>query len=307
MIMAPGLNINFDRWVTRMEVSLDKRKGIRVAEINWRSLMDNLDRFEKIKKDDEVTRAKARKLIFRVSQGIIEKDRITLNKTLTKREGSKSRLKGIVTYANQLSNFTQPILLRIDEGEYAKSVFEEFMPHLDEATRFSTRLSPEMAAQLLNFMYAAEGVGLTINPSIKEIIEETIQTHIIPKNLDASRLLLELAERRFEAGEFLTSFLLARESTRTVLEDITGAYPADLSPGNTPSPDWIFEDYLGYLMEIGLVSVEQGKAFQELFVGEAEYLNKRWKKRDEAEKALKEIKNYLTVIDPENSVKAEWL
>jgi hypothetical protein len=116
-----------------------------------------------------------------------------------------------------------------------------------------------------------------------------------------------LAERRFEACEFLTSYLLARESTRTVLEDITGGYPADLSPGNTPSPDWIFEDYLGYLMEIGLVSVEQGKAFQELFVGEAEYINKRWKKRDETEKAIKEIKTYLAVIDPENSVKDEWL
>jgi hypothetical protein len=60
-------------------------------------------------------------------------------------------------------------------------------------------------------------------------------------------------------------------------------------------------------MEIGLVSVEQGKAFQELFVGEAEYINKRWKKRDETEKAIKEIKTYLAVIDPENSVKDEWL
>jgi hypothetical protein len=305
--MASGLNINFDRWITRMEASLDKRNDIGVSDLTWRSLMDSLDRFEKIKKNDEVTRVKVRKLIFKVAQRIIEKDRIILIKTLAKREGSKSRLRGIVTYANQLSNFTQPILLRIDEGEYAKSVFEEFMPHLDEVARFSTRLSPEMAAQLLNLMYAAEGVGLTINPSVKEIFEETIQTHIIPKNLDASRLLLELAERRFEAGEFLTSYFLARESTRTVLEDITGAYPADLSPGNTPSPDWIFEDYLGYLIEIGLVSVEQGKAFQELFVGEAEYINKRWKKRDEAEKALKEIKTYLAVIDPENSVKDEWL
>ena len=290
-----------------MEASLDKRNDIGAADLTWRSLMDSLDRFEKIKKNDEVTRAKARNLISKVSQRIIEKDRIILIKTLAKREGSKSRLGGIVTYANQLSNFTLPILLRINEVEYAKSIFEEFMPHLDEAARFSTRLSPEMAAQLLNLMYAAEGVGLTINPSIKEIIEETIQTHIIPKKLDASRLLLELAERRFEAGEFLTSYLLARESTQTVLEDITGAYPADLSPGNTPSPDWIFEDYLGYLMEIGLVSVEQGKAFQELFVGEAEYINKRWKKRDETEKAIKEIKTYLAIIDPEDSVKDEWL
>jgi hypothetical protein len=305
--MASGLNINFYRWITRMEASLDKRNDIGAADLTWRSLMDSLYRFEKIKKNDEVTRAKARNLIFKVSQRIIEKDRIILIKTLTRREGSKSRLGGIVTYANQLSNFTLPILLRINEVEYAKSIFEEFMPHLDEAARFSMRLSPEMAAQLLNLIYAAEGVGLTINPSIKEIIEEPIQTHIIPKKLDASRLLLELAERRFEAGEFLTSYLLARESTQTVLEDITGAYPADLSPGNTPSPDWIFEDYLGYLMEIGLVSVEQGKVFQELFVGESEHINKRWKKRDEAEKALKEIKTYLTIIDPENSVKDEWL
>jgi len=289
-----------------MEASLDKRNDIGV-DLTWQSLMGSLDHFEKIKKNDYVTRAKARKLIFKVSQRIIEKDRIILNKTLAKREGSKSRLKGIVAYASQLSNFMQPILLLIDEGEYAKSVFEEFMPRLDEAARFSTRLSPEMAARLLNLIYAAEGVGLTINLSIKEIFEETIQTHIVPKNLDASRLLLKLAERRFEAGEFLTSYLLARESTRAVLEDITGAYPADLGPGRTPSPDWIFEDYLGYLMEIGFVSVEQGKAFQELFVGEAEYINKRWKKRCEAEKALKEIKAYLAVIDPENSVKDEWL
>jgi hypothetical protein len=181
------------------------------------------------------------------------------------------------------------------------------MPQLNEAAHFSTQLSPELAAQMLNLMYAAEGVGLKVNSSIKEIFEENIQMQIKPKNLDASRLLLELAERRFEAGEFLTSYLLARESTRTVLEDITGAYPADLAPGNKPSPDWIFEDYLGYLIEIGLVSFEQGKAFQELFIGEAEYINKRWKKRYEAEKALKEIKTYLSVIDPENSVKDEWL
>jgi hypothetical protein len=305
--MVSGLNINFERWITRMEVSLDKRNDIGVAALNRRSLMDSLDRYEKIRKNDQVTRIKAKKLIFQVSQRIIEKDRIILIKTLAKREGSKSRLRGIVAYANQLSNLMHPVLLRIDEGEYAKSVFEEFMPHLEEAARFSTRLSPEMAAQLLYLMYAAERAGLTVNPSMKEIFEETIQTHIIPKKLDVSRLLLELAERRFEAGEFLTSYLLARESTRTVLEDITGAYPADLSPGNTPSPDWIFEDYLGYLMEIGLVSVEQGKAFQELFVGEAEYINKRWKKRDETEKAIKEIKTYLAVIDPENSVKDEWL
>ena len=305
--MVSGLNINFDRWITRMEASLDKRGDIGVAALSWRSLMDSLDLYEKIWKNDQVTRVKAKKLIFRVSQRIIEKDRFILIKTLAKREGSKSRLRGIVAYANQLSKFMQPVLLRINEGDYAKSVFEEFMPHLDEAARFSTRLSPEMAAQLLNLVYAAEGVGLTANPSIKEIFEETIQAHIMPKNLDASRLLLELAERRFEAGEFLTSYLLARESTRTVLEDITGAYPADLGPGNTPSPDWIFEDYLGYLMEIGLVSVEQGKAFQELFVGEAEHINKRWKKREETEKALKEIKTYLAVIDPENSVKDEWL
>jgi hypothetical protein len=305
--MVSGLNINFNRWITRMEASLDKRNDIGVAVLSRRSVINSLDRFEKIKKNDQVTRVKAKKLIFKASQRIIEKDRITFNKLLAKREGSKSRLRGIVAYANQLCNFMQPVLLRIDERDYAKSVFEEFMPHLDEAARFSTRLSPEMAAQLLNLIYAAGDVDLTVNPSIKEIFEETIHTHIIPKKLDASRLLLELAERRFEVGEFLTSYLLARESTRTALEDITGAYPADLGPGNTPSPDWIFEDYLGYLMEIGLVSIEQGKAFQELFVGEAEYINKRWKKRDLTEKALKEIKTYLAVIDPENSVRDEWL
>ena len=305
--MVSGLNINFERWITRVKASLDKQGGIEVATLSWRNLMDGLDHFEKIQKNDQVTRIQARKLIFEASQRIIEKDRFLLNKTLVKREGSKSRLKGIVAYANHLSMFMQPVLLRIDEGRYAKRVFEEFMPQIDEAARFSTRLSPEMAAQMLNLMDAADGVGIGVNPSLKEIFEETIQTHIKPKKLDASRLLLELAERRFEAGEFLTSYLLAREATRAVLEDITSAYPADLGPENIPSPDWVFEDYLGYLMETGLVSVEQGKAFQELFIGEAEYMNKRWKKRDEAENALKEIKTYLAVIDPENSVNKEWL
>jgi hypothetical protein len=305
--MVSRLDINFDKWISMMEASLDKGDGVGVSDLSWRNLMDSLNCFEKIRKSDKITRVKAKKLIFEISQRIIEKDRILLTKTLAKKEGSKSRLKGIVAYANQLSNFMQPVLLRIDEGEYAKSVFEDFIPQLNEAAHFSTQLSPEMAAQMIKVMYAAVGVGLILNPNIKEIFEENIQMQIKPKNLDASRLLLELAERRFEAGEFLTSYLLARESTRTAFEDITGAYPADLAPGSTPSPDWVFEDYLGYLMEIGLVSTEQGKTFQELFIGEAEYINKRWRKRYEAERALKEIKTYLSVIDPENSVKDEWL
>ena len=125
--------------------------------------------------------------------------------------------------------------------------------------------------------------------------------------LDVSKLLLDLAEKRLHDGEYITSYLLSREATRSMLEDLTGAYTKDLDSENSPSPEWRFEDYLGYLIEVGLVPAEQGTEFLEIFVGEAEHLNNRWKKRREAERALIEVKNFLEVIYSGDVVNKEWL
>jgi len=305
--MASERKVETDSWITRIETSLEKRDYAARTNLTLNSLLKTLDQYDMLLHNDHETRKKAKQLILKASKRIIERNQGTYEKALTHKEGTRARLRGIISYANQLSNLVEPVLLHIDEIDYARRVVSDFMPRVEEAARFATRLDPVMAAQMLRVLNIAESLGLTFNQGLREVFEEIIQLHIAPKKLDASKLLLDLAQSRFEAGEYLTSYLLSREATRSILEDLTGAYPQDLGPAFTPSPDWIFEDYLGYLMEVGLVSEEQGEDFREIFVGEAEHLNNRWKKRREAERALSGIRNYLDIIDKDGAINDEWM
>jgi hypothetical protein len=190
--------------------------------------------------------------------------------------------------------------------EYSKSILRDFMPKIEEAARYATKLDPEMAAGLLKVLDSAESLGVVFNQGLREVFEEIIQTHITPKRIDAPALLLDLAQSRFQDGEYLTSFLLSREAARVLVEDLTGAYPKDLGPRESPSPEWRFEDYLGYLIEVGLVPSEQGKEFLDLFVGEPEHLNNRWKGKRAAEKAIIEMRSYMDTMGLKDSSDDEW-
>jgi hypothetical protein len=290
-----------------MEAMLENQGTPTRRNLTLNALLKTIDNYDMIQRNDHETRKRARKIILEASKRIIERNQGAHRKTLTCKEGTKTRLKRITSYANQLSKIIEPVLLHIDETEYTRNIVKEFMPRVEEAARFATKLDPEMAAQMLRVLDSAEILGLNFNKGLREAFKEIIEIHITPKNLDASRLLLDLAQSRFEAGEFLTSYLLSREATRSIIEDITGAYTKELGSEDTPSADWRFEDYLGYLMEVGLVPAEEGKEFLELFVGEPEHLNSRWKKRHEAEKALTEVRNYLDIMDMENAENDEWL
>ncbi len=305
--MASEHKVRTDSWITRIETSLEKQEDTAVTSLTLNSLLKSLDQYDMLHHNDHEARKKAKQLILKASKKIIERNKGTYEKTLTHKEGTRARLRGITSYANQLSNLVEPVILHIDEIDYAKCIVGDFMPRVEEAARFATRLDPVMAAQMLRVLNLAESLGLIFNQGLREVFEEIIQTHIAPKKLDASLLLLDLAQKRYEAGEYLTSYLLSREVARSILEDLTGAYPQDLGPAYTPSPDWIFEDYLGYLMEVGLVSMEQGDEFREVFVGEAEHLNSRWKKRRETERALNGIRNYINILNKDNMINDEWM
>ena len=290
-----------------METKLeDKDVPIR-KNLTLNALLKTIDKYDLIRCNDHETRKRAKQLILEASKRIIERNQGAHKKALTRREGSRTRLRGIASYANKLSNLLEPVLLHIDEINYAKSILEDFMPRVEEAARYATKLDPETAAQMLRVLNSAETIDLTFNQGLREVFEEVIQLHITPTKQDSSRLLLDLAQSRFQAGEYLTSYLLSREATRSILEDLTGAFPKDLGPDDAPSSDWRFEDYLGYLMEAGLVPTEHGKKLLELFVGEPEHLNSRWKKRREAEKALNEIRSYLEIMDANDDSNNDWL
>jgi hypothetical protein len=304
--MASERNIT-NEWINKMEAMLENQGTPTRRNLTLNALLKTIDNYDMIQRNDHETRKRARKIILEASKRIIERNQGAHRKTLACKEGTKTRLKRITSYANQLSKIIEPVLLHIDETEYTRNIVKEFMPRVEEAARFATKLDPEMAAQMLRVLDSAEILGLNFSKGLREAFKEIIEIYITPKNLDASRLLLDLAQSRFEAGEFLTSYLLSREATRSIIEDITGAYTKELGSEDTPSADWRFEDYLGYLMEVGLVPVEEGKEFLELFVGEPEHLNSRWKKRHEAEKALTKVRNYLDIMDTENAENDEWL
>jgi hypothetical protein len=293
-------------WITKMESQLESKNQPTRKNLTVNTLLKTIERYNQLQGSDQTTKKRVKNLILETSKVIIERNQDTCKKALTSREGSKTRLRGIASYASQLSNLLEPVLLHINESDYARSIIEEFMPSVEEAARYATKLEPETAAHLVKILNTAEAVGLTFNKGLNEVFEEIIQIRITPKKLDVPQLLLDLAEKRFQAGEYLTSYLLSREATRTMLEDLTGAYTKDVEPDDMPTPDWRLEDYLGYLIEAGLISAEQGKEFLVLFVGEPEHLNNRWKNRREAEKALKEIKNYLEIIDAEDNT-SDWL
>jgi hypothetical protein len=305
--MASGGKFGTNSWITKIETSLEKQEDVAKNNLTLNSLIKTLDNYDMLLHNDHETRKKAKQIILKASIRIIERNQSTYEKALAHKEGTRARLRGITSYANQLSILVEPVLLHIDEIDYARSVISDFMPKAEEAARFATRLDPVMAAQMLRVLTLAESLGLIFNQGLREVFEEIIQLHIAPKKLDASNLLLDLAQRRYEEGEYLTSYLLSREAARSILEDLTGAYPQDLGPAYKPSPDWIFEDYLGYLVEVGLVSVEQGEEFQEIFVGEAEHLNSRWRKRREAERALSGIRNYVDILDKDGSINDKWM
>jgi len=293
-----------NEWILKMEAILDNKATSTRKNLTIKTLLKSINSYDLI--DDGETRNRAKQIILKASKTIIEEKKDT-SKKLTYKEGTKTRLKQIASQANHLSKIIEPILLHIDETEYSRSLIEEFMPTLEEAARYATKLDPDIAAQLLKILDSAEILSLTFNKGLIEAFKEVIELHVAPRNLNSSRLLLELAQARFEAGEYLTSYLLSREATRSIIEDLTGAYTKELEPEEAPSPDWRFEDYLGYLMEVGLVPAEAGKEFLELFVGEPDHLNSRWKKRRQANRALTEIKNYLDLVDNENPENDKWL
>ncbi|MGD0803468.1 MAG: hypothetical protein ABSA11_05270 [Candidatus Bathyarchaeia archaeon] len=296
-----------NEWINKMEAILEKASTSARTNLTLSTLLKTINNYDMIQRNDGETRKWARKIILEASKRIIDRNEAAQGKTLAYKEGTKTRLRKITSYASQLSKIIEPVLLHIDETQYTRNIIEEFMPRVEEAARFATKLDPEMAAQMLRILDSAEILGLNFNKDLREAFSEVIEIHIAPKNLDAPKLLLDLAQSRFQAGEYLTSYLLTREAIRSLIEDLTGAYSKELGSEDTPSPDWRFEDYLGYLMEIGLVPAEEGKKFLELFVGEPEHLNCRWKKRREAERALTEVRHYLEIMDTDNDENEEWL
>jgi hypothetical protein len=295
-----------NEWITKMESMLEKQNTSNKNNFTINSLLKTIENYDMIKHSDHETRKRARKIIIEASKRIIERNQ-TVHRKLPKKEGTKTRLKRITNYAYQLSRIIEPVLLHIDETKYTRNIVEEFMPKVEEAARFSTKLDPEMAAQMLKILDSADTLGISFNKDLKEAFKEIIEANITLKKLDASRLLLGLAKRRFQDGEYLTSYLLSREATRKMIEELTGAYQRVLRPEDALLPDWRFEDFLGYLMEVGLVPAETGKEFLELFVGEPEYLNNRWRKRVEADKALTVVRNYFEFMYTENDENDEWL
>ena len=287
-----------------MESRLEGKSASGCFTVN--SLLKTVDRYDTLHRGDHETRRRARNLILEVSKRLVASTRGNQERALSSREGSTRRLRGIASMAAKLSSVLEPVLLRIDESDYARDLLKEFMPCVEEAARYATRLGAKTSAQMLLILKAADTVGYGYNRGLREVYEDQIQETIIPKRLEAPRLLLSLAERRLQEGEYLTSYLLSREATRATLEDLTGAYPSDLARGEAPSPSWRLEDYLGYLMEIGLVPDEQGKELLELFVGEPEHLNARWKKRRDAERAFNGIRAYIEAMDSDEMC-SEWL
>jgi hypothetical protein len=276
-------------------------------DLTINALLKTVRKYDRIKGDDFEARKCMRQLILVASKRLIERRRDSQEKSLSYKEGTLTRLRGIVSFANHLCDLLEPVLLRIDEIEYARSILGEFMPKVEEAARYATKLDPEMAAGLLRVLDSADAMEVGFNQGLREVFEEIIQTHITPRRLDEPSFLIDLAQKRFQEGEYLTSYLLSREAARVLVEDLTGAYPKDLGPEESPSPEWRFEDYLGYLIEVGLVPEEQGKEFLDLFVGEPEHLNNRWKGRRNAEKALGEIKRYLEKMGLNDNSDDRWL
>jgi hypothetical protein len=280
---------------------------IQERELTMNALLKAVRKYDRIRGDDLEVKNRMRQVILDASKRMIERKRGTHEKSLIYREGTLTRLRGIVSYSNHLCDLLEPVLLHIDEINYARSILGEFMPKLEEAARYATKLDAEMAAELLRVLDTADSLGVEFNQGLREVFEEIIQIHITPRMLDEPSLLIDLAKRRFQEGEYLTSYLLSREAARVLVEDLTGAYPKDLGPEVSPSSEWRFEDYLGYLIEVGLIPEEQGKEFLDLFVGEPEHLNSKWKGKRSAEKALGEMKSYLEKMGLNDNSNDDWL
>ncbi len=290
-----------------MEAILETQDTPPRHSITLKALLKSINDYDLVLDVDRETRKRARKIILAASKRVIERSQAAYLKKLSAGEGTKIRLKSTAAYAEQLNRVIEPILLHINENEYARSIIEEFLPRVAEEARYATKLEPEMVAPILRLLDTAEILGLNFNTDLREAFKEIIEISLTPTKMDTSLILLELAQRRFEAGEYLTSYLFSREATRSIIEDLTGAYTKEFGPEDKPSPEWRFEDYLGYLMEVGLVPIEEGRAFLELFVGEPEHLNSRWKKRGEANRALTVVKKYLDLVNVEGSENDDWL
>jgi hypothetical protein len=291
-------------WFIQFESTLEQKTISKKLSLN--RLLKSIDKYYAIQGSEQHTIKHARNLILEASKRIIERSRKTQEKSLNCSEGSRKRLSAISKIIRQLNELLDGVLLHIEETDYAKNVLTEFMPYIEEAARYATLLDPETAALMLRILDTAESIDFEFNNGLREVFEEVIQLQIIPKNTSTSKVLLNLAEIRFNEGEYLTSYLLSREAVRTMIEDLAGAYPEDLSPENKPGPEWRFEDYVGHLMEIGLIPEDQGNVLVELFVGEPEHLNERWKKRKEAEKAIGEVKIYFELMDTSSEEFKEW-
>lgn len=276
-------------------------------DLTRKALLKIVRKYDRINKGDLETRNVVKHTILDALKKLNYNKQGVYEKSLSYKEGTITRLRGIVSYANHLYNLLEPVLLHIDEEEYARTLLRGFMPRVEESARYATKLDPEMAAGLLRILDSAESLGVVFNQGLREVLEENIQTHIKPARLDEPSLLINLAERRFKEGEYLTSYLLSREAAKVLVEDLTGAYPKEIGQVEAPSQEWRFEDYLGYLIEVGLVPEEQGKMFLELFVGEPEHLNSRWNGKRNAEKALGEMKDYLDKMGLSDDSDDEWL
>ena len=296
-----------EEWLSQIESILEKQTISNRKCLSINRLLKSIDKYNAIHSSEQLTKKRARSLILEASKRIIERSRKTQEKSLQCSEGSRRRLSGISKIIHQLSELLAGVLLHIEETDYAKNILTEYMPYIEEAARYATLLNPETAALMLRILDTAETIDFEYNHGLREVFEEVIQLQIVQKNPVTSKILLNLAEIRFNEGEYLTSYLLSREAVRTMLEDLTGAYPEDLSPENKPAPEWRLEDYIGHLMEIGLIPEEQGNALVELFVGEPEHLNSKWKKRKDAEKAISEVKVYFELMGTGGDEHKEWL
>ena len=113
-------------WILKMEAILDNPGTPTKKNLTLNTLLKSITNYDLIR--DPETRKRARQIILEASKRIIEKNQRT-SKKLAYREGTKTRLRQIGSYATQLSKIIEP-LLHIDEAEYSRNLIEEFMPKL---------------------------------------------------------------------------------------------------------------------------------------------------------------------------------
>ena len=306
MVVSMSLaEAKFGEWASRIEAILEKDGDVSGLKDCCRFLLYWSEKLENGDNGYEVSE-RTKSLVLKSVDAINLENGRKLGEVEKHRRGTKIRLKILTGWVYVYVAYVHHHLYRLDERDRAKEILGCFTSYVDEVGENVEKIDSVSAGNMVEFMDAAEELGVSVNSGLRDVFEAKLKEGII-LDFRGYPYLMWRAKKRYEQRDYLSSLVLSEEAMLTVLEEYSRSRWILTRAGDKPGEDWDFYRYCDLLRDLKELSPDLAEFLKEkhsLNCGSYQSGDRRLKKI--ARKSLEALEFLIVTLKPEPEAYFDW-